>query len=121
MPVPEPEAVMELASELKEARNRVAELESRWESFFSQNVVVHVATPQLGSMNLKPRIIQFLEERPAQSFNLASVAKALDAKENSVGPYLSVLTNERKIERRGHGLYGALSAKAEVSDDDIPF
>ena len=120
MPVPQPEAVMELANELKEARNRVAELESRWESFFSQNIVVNVAAAP-GSLNLKPRIIQFLEERPDHSFNLASVAKALDAKENSVGPYLSVLTNEGKIERRGHGLYGALTTKSEVSDDDIPF
>ena len=122
MPVPQPEEVMELANELKDARSRVTELEARWEAFFSQNVTVHVGSSAPVSVYLKPRIVQFLEERPDFSFTTAAVAKALSANENSVGPYLSDLTNEGKIARRGRGLYGALRAKlAGLSDDDIPF
>jgi hypothetical protein len=100
---------MELAAELKEARNRVSELESRWESFFTQ--ATHAPEePQVAVIMqfLKPRIISFLESRPDYEFNLGAVASALNAKENSVGPYLSDLAKEGKIERRGRGLYGAL-------------
>jgi hypothetical protein len=120
MPVPQPEEVMELAVELKEARNRLAELESRWESFFSRHGENVVAVPV---QNLKPRIIQFLEARPDMSFNLTSVASALGANENSVGPYLSDLAKEEKIERRDRGLYGALRPKPSdgIKDEDIPF
>lgn len=116
MPVPQPEEVMELAAELKDARSRVAELESRWEAFFSQTPAVIQPAP----MNLKPRIIQFLEERPDVSYSTANVAQALDAKENSVGPYLSDLAKEGKIQRRGRGLYGAAQSKP-ITDDAISF
>lgn len=107
MPVPQPEEVMELAADLKEARRKVAELESRWEAFFSQAP----AAP----MNLKPRIIQFLEARPDVAFSTATVSEALEAKENSVGPYLSDLAKEGKIERRGRGLYGAVSVDIDAA------
>jgi hypothetical protein len=123
MPLPQPDDVIELATELKEARLRLATLEERWESFFNTGIIVAPA-PKLG---LKPRIIQFLEERPDVSFNMATVARALDANENSVGPYLSELANDGKIEKRERGLYGAFRAKTpdhggrEITDDDIPF
>jgi hypothetical protein len=120
MPVPKPEEVEELLMELKDARSRVTELESRWESFFTHPEGNVIMVPVL---NLKPRIIQLLESRPDFSFDTANVAKALDANINSVGPYLSDLTGEGKIERRGRGLYGALRINAEtgITDDDIPF
>ena len=119
MPVPQPEEVMELANELTEARNRVAELESRWESFFTRPEGNVIFVPVL---NLKPRIIQLLESRPDFAFDTATAAKALGANINSVGPYLSDLTSEGKIERRGRGLYGALrKTDTDVTDDDIPF
>jgi len=120
MPIPQPEEVMELAIELKEARSRVAELESRWESFFSRSAENVVFIPV---QNLKPRIIQFLEANRDFSYNTAAVAKALEANENSVGPYLSDLTAEGKIERRDRGLYGALRPRLPdgITDEDIPF
>ena len=102
MPVPQPDEVMELAFELKKARDKVAELESRWQDFFTHSTVIQ--TP----LNLKPRIVQHLEARPDQEFTMATVAAALGAKENSVGPYLSELAKDGKIERRGRGMYGAL-------------
>lgn len=108
MPVPQPEEVMDLAAELKEARSRVAELEARWASFFSQGLSAGLVSAP--TQHLKPRIIAFLAERPDLSFNMASIATALDAKENSVGPYLSDLAQDGKIERRGRGLYGALQS-----------
>ena len=54
---------------------------------------------------------------------MTTVAKALDANENSVGPYLSELAKEGKIEKRDRGLYGALRPvyEAGISKDDIPF
>jgi hypothetical protein len=124
MPVPKPEEVEELLAKLKDARSKVAELESRWESFFTRPEASVVFVPML---NLKPRIIQLLESRPDFSFDTATVAKALDANVNSVGPYLSDLTGEGKIERRDRGLYGALRPDAPnyanqvITDDDIPF
>ena len=118
MPVPQPEEVMELASELRAARSRVADLESRWKSFFSNNAAMDATIAAVSAMHLKPRIIKFLEDRPDLGFNMASVAKALDAKENSVGPYLSDLVKDEKIERRGRGMYGALRPPA---DDGDPF
>ncbi len=106
MPVPQPEEVMELATELRQARSRVAELEARWESFFTQGEANIVLVPV---QNLKPRIIQFLEKRPDMAYTMTAVSAALGAKENSVGPYLSELAKEGKIERRGRGLYGAIT------------
>lgn len=113
MPLPQPEEVMELARELKEARNRVSELESRWEKFFIRTDGTQESSPAPVVTYLKPRIIAFLNEHPELSYNVASVAKALSASENSVGPYLSDLTRDGKIERRDRGLYGALRLKPE--------
>lgn len=110
MPVPQPEEVIELAAELKEARSRVAELESRWNAFFMPSSAQETM-PTPAFMYLKPRIIAFLNERPDIAFNVASVSKALNASENSVGPYLSDLAKVGKIERRDRGLYGALRPK----------
>ncbi len=59
---------------------------------------------------LKPRIVQFLEELPELHFSLPSIAKALGANPNSLGPYLSELVQSGKVERRGRGLYGANTA-----------
>ena len=108
MPVPQPDEVMELAAELKQARSRVADLESRWASFFSQGEPNIILVPV---QNLQPRIVQFLEDKPEMSYTMADVSKALTANENSVGPYLSELAKDGKIEKRGRGLYGALRAK----------
>lgn len=44
---------------------------------------------------------------------MSDVAASLKAKENSVGPYLSDLVKEGKIERRERGFYGALKAVDE--------
>ena len=114
MPLPQPEEVIELAQELRDARNRVAELEARWNAFFSQAQPVPVVTVQF----LKPRIIKYLESNPKNSYTLAQVSVALSAKENSVGPYLAELVKDGKIERRGRGLYGALR---EEEDGDRMF
>ena len=114
MPVPQPEEVMELAEELKAARSRVAELESRWEAFFQQTSSVAPARNAASPVQfLKPRIIELLESRPDMAFTMTAVANELNAKENSVGPYLSELAKERKIERRGRGFYGALTPSLE--------
>ena len=107
MPVPEPEEVMELANELKEARSRVAVLESRWASFFSQAAATTATMVASSPVYLKPRIVKFLEDRPNLAFNMETVARALNANENSVGPYLSDLVKEGKIERRSRGFYAA--------------
>jgi hypothetical protein len=123
MPVPEPEEVMELAAELKEARSRVIHLESRWASFFSpsspttQSPATEIRVP--GVVYLKPRIVAFLESRPDVAYTTATVAKALDAKENSVGPYLSDLAVAGKVERRGRGLYGALRPSASNPEHEL--
>lgn len=105
MPVPQPDEVMELAAELKQARSRVADLEARWASFFLHGEPNIVMVPV---QNLKPRIVQFLKDKPEMAYTMADVSKALNANENSVGPYLSELAKDGKIEKRGRGLYGAL-------------
>lgn len=111
MPVPQPDEVMELAAELKEARSRVADLEARWASFFLQGEPNIIMVPV---QNLKPRIVQFLGDKPEMAYTMADVSKALNANENSVGPYLSELAKDGKIEKRGRGLYGALRGKEDT-------
>lgn len=113
MPVPDPEEVMELASELKQARSRIADLESRWAAFFAQREPNIVLVPV---QNLKPRIVRFLEDKPEMAYTMADVSKALNANENSVGPYLSELAKDGKIEKRGRGLYGALRSHQEATN-----
>ncbi len=113
MPVPQPEEVLELASALKDAREHVAKLETRWIAFFNLAPPPAPPPPPAPVQNLKPRIVQFLEERPDVAYNMATVAKALDANENSVGPYLSELAKEGKIEKRERGLYGAKRPAAD--------
>ena len=49
------------------------------------------------------------------SYTMADVSKALNANENSVGPYLSELAKDGKISKRGRGLYGA---NVEPDPDD---
>lgn len=114
MPVPQPEEVMELASELQEARSRVSQLEARWVAFFTNTNGDGGPDSGVSTQFLKPRIVTFLEERPTLSFNLATIAKGLNAKENSVGPYLSELAKDGKISRSGRGLYA--SKEHEISD-----
>jgi len=107
MPVPQPDEVLELAQELKEARSRVEHLEAQWNAFFSQ--ATNHASSTVPVLFLKPRIVQYLEDNPKNSYTLAQVSAALAAKENSVGPYLAELAKTGQIEKRGRGLYGALS------------
>lgn len=99
------EGVIELAAELKQARTIVAEIEARWEALFTQGISNSILVlPR----TLKPRIVQFLEEKPDMSYSMPEIANKLNAKGNSVGPYLSGLVMDGKIERRGRGLYGAV-------------
>lgn len=115
MPLPQPEEVIELANELKEARSRVADLEARWNEFFTQQ---SAALPAVVTMQfLKPRIIQYLEMNPRNSYTVSQVSEGLSAKENSVGPYLAELVKTGQIERRGRGLYGALSEDSDHAFD----
>lgn len=118
MPVPQPDEVIELANELKEARSRVAELEARWNEFFTHQAAR--APVEVAVQFLKPRIIQYLEANPKNSYSVSQVSESLSAKENSVGPYLAELVKAGLVERRGRGLYGALTKDAE-DDGDLAF
>lgn len=120
MPLPQPEEVFEIARELLATRQRLSQLEDRYAALFANPERASQPAP---AMNLKARIIQFLAERPDLSYNMTTIATALGANENSVGPYLSELAREGKIEKRDRGLYGALREpeSEEIADDDIPF
>jgi hypothetical protein len=106
--IPDPEVVLEVAAQLREARERVASLEAKWAAFFTpttQNSFPLELPP------LKTRIVELLESDPTGAYSVATVTARLQANANSVGPYLSDLVGDGRIERRARGMYGALSAK----------
>ena len=46
------------------------------------------------------------------TFSAFDIAARIGANRNSVGPLLSKLVSERKVEKRGHGMYSANRAVA---------
>ncbi len=108
--IPEPEDVLQLAQELKDAREQVRILEERWSALF-RGIANGASSSFTGfaieQMTLKEKIMRFLGEHSDETFSASQVAIRLNANLNSVGPYLSDLAGEHKIERRGRGLYGA--------------
>jgi len=103
MRIPTPEEVLSLAQDLREARDTLSHLEAMWAALFLPEEHLGPKAPKL-----KPRIIELLELHPDDNYTVASVSLRLKANEHSIGPYLSTLASEGKIERRGRGLYGAL-------------
>ena len=110
--IPEPEEILSLAQELKDARKRVADLQTRWNLYFAPEEPILAGLPQdTAQPTLQGRIIALLESKPDDTFTTASVTMLLDANPNSVGPLLSRAVADGKIARRGHGEYGALTAE----------
>jgi hypothetical protein len=101
--IPDPEEVMDLAAKICDARNALRELETRWSALFA----LSKCSNTMDEIPLKPRIIQLLEKQSDDAYSASSISKMLGAKRNSVGPYLSLLANGGKIERRDRGIYGA--------------
>jgi hypothetical protein len=116
--IPEPEEILKLAQELKEAREKAAELQSRWNSYFALEDNLPIVSQQdMAQPTLQSRIIALLESKPDQTFTTAGVTMLLDANPNSVGPLLSRAVADGKIARRGHGEYGAVRVE-DVGDDN---
>ena len=115
--IPEPEEILSLAQELKEAREKAAVLQSRWNSYFAFEEPLPVVFQQdMAQPTLQSRIIALLESKPDETFTTAEVTTLLGANPNSVGPLLSRAVADGKIVRRGHGEYGAL--RVEDLEDD---
>jgi hypothetical protein len=113
--IPDPDEVLTVAADLKNARQYVAMLEAKWASFFTATTQNSFA---LELPSLKIRIVDLLNSNPTESYSTGTVSSILQAKPNSVGPYLSDLVGEGKIERRNRGMYGALSNRQEGSQEE---
>jgi hypothetical protein len=107
--IPEPEEILNLAQELKEAREKAATLQTRWNLYFAPGrSAIAVMPEEIVQPTLQGRIIALLDSKPDESFTTASVTTLLGANKNSVGPLLSRAVSDGKIERRSHGEYSAL-------------
>lgn len=113
--IPDPEEVLEVARQLKETRELVRQLEARWASFFSAS---QQSTLTLEVAPLKTRIVNLLSSRATDAFTIATISNLLEANPNSVGPYLSDLAAEGRIERRGRGMYGAKTLSDNGSQEE---
>jgi len=106
--------IIEVATELKRAREEVNQLEAKLRSL----VVTQTLTVNLTeSISKRARLVGLFNAEPNKDFSADEVWRKLKLKESYVRPMLSRLVKERKIEKRGYGLYGALGGSKEKSQD----
>jgi hypothetical protein len=108
----DPEKLIRIATKLKAAKEQVAALEEQLRSLVletgngTQSSVRRRSSS--GLSDIAANVVALLEEDPQKSFNAESVWTALDLKENYARPLLSKLAKANIIEKRAHGLYGAI-------------
>jgi hypothetical protein len=111
--VPTPDEVLDLAHRIKDAKIRVQQLEEEWNELFTPRATRNHAT-RLDGATLADRVLKLLHHDPNTTYSAFEIAANLNANRNSVGPMLSRLVTESKIEKRGHATYGALRKTPEL-------
>ena len=115
IPIPDPEDVVLLAEQLKHARKELELLEQEWRELFMQPMTARARGPaSVGT--LVSRIVETLNTHPSEPYTPTKMSEELGAKINSVGPLMSRLAVEGKIERSGHGTYSA--KKIETPEEE---
>ncbi len=109
MPVPDTKYVLNLAQQIEDAKSRLRDLEEKWASLFTP---VNDLSHDTLTATLSDRILDLLTSHADEDFSSVRVADILAANQNSVGSLLSRLVSQDKIEKRGHGAYGAKKTKS---------
>lgn len=104
--IPDPDEILNLAQELKIAREKTAALQAQWNSFFTPSESSSATETRQAS--LQDRIVDLLDSTSDKTFTTATVTAILSANPNSVGPLLSRAVADGKIQRMSHGEYASL-------------
>ena len=107
----DPREVKKMAEALIEAETQYLKLSAQWVALFSASGDEEDAARG----TLAERIVNLLSGRFDETFTTPQVVATLNANPNSVGPILSRLVAERKIEKVGHGEYRAKRTAPEGS------
>jgi hypothetical protein len=113
--VPSPEQVLALAYKIRDAKAALLQLEEQWNELFIPKSE-RAQTVRSDGSTLMNRVLEFLGKDETGTFSAFDIAANIRANRNSVGPMLSRLVAEGKIEKRGHGTYGAIR---KVSGTDV--
>jgi hypothetical protein len=112
MKSPNPEVIIKLAQELKEAKAAVAILQARWDGYFGLGNGEVPAAPKKGGRRFEPdsttgRIIAKLEEDRARDYDKDEMGKALGIDAKKAERTLIKLSSANRISRAGRGRYCA--------------
>ncbi len=106
--VPTPNEVLALAAKIKDAETALAQLQQQWNELFNPRSERRHALKETVP-TLMDRVLALLSSNENTTYSAFDIAARLEANRNSIGPLLSRLVSDGKIEKRGHGTYGAVS------------
>jgi hypothetical protein len=106
----DPDLIIKVANELKEAQERVKRLEAQLQSIMSGSVPLAVL---MGGTSTPERVINLLAENPAMTFSFTDIFRVIGGNEASLRSLVARMMKEGRIESRGWGKYGAVSEQKE--------
>ncbi|MGA9998662.1 MAG: hypothetical protein WBQ04_00955 [Candidatus Acidiferrales bacterium] len=103
------ERIIRVAAELKDAQDRVKQLEAELQN------LVHGSVPLfnlLADSSTPERIIALLQTNPSKDFSFPEIYREIGGNQAYIRSLLARLMKEQRIQTRGWGKYGVLSDMA---------
>lgn len=101
------DSVIKVTNELKEARERVRQLEDKLRNIVADRGVVPLSS-LAGHPSTPEKLVNLLNADPDKTFDFAGIFEEIGGNEAYIRSLIARLTKEKKIESRGWGKYGAV-------------
>jgi hypothetical protein len=101
------DSVIKVTNELKEARERVRQLEDKLRNIVADRGMGTLADMAGRHPSTPEKLISLLNTDPNKTFDFAGIFEEIGGNEAYIRSLIARLTKDKKIESRGWGKYGA--------------
>jgi hypothetical protein len=119
----DPDTLISLANDLKQAKERVAFLEDAIKAAVQGSAEpgcqLNALLSGIPSASMPERITFLFSSQPSTNFTIKHILDALGGNEGYVRSLLSRMVNDGRIESRGWGKYGAKIKIGAIKDDGL--
>jgi response regulator of citrate/malate metabolism len=110
---PQPEDVLKLAERIVELKGYLASAQAEWDALFTSTISA-TPNPKVRSISEESgvgRILTLMNASPEKGFEAMALSRDLNIALATTRTSLSKLVSRGRIEKRGPGLYGAVTEK----------
>jgi hypothetical protein len=101
------DSVIKVTNELKEARERVAQLENKLRNIVADRGAMVPLSSLAGNASTPEKLVNLLNANPDRTFDFSDIFKELGGTEAYMRSVIARMVKEKRIESRGWGKYGA--------------